>query len=369
MLEETVWRDWADLDRLPRSGASAGRGSIRTSAEDFRVEEIPLQEPTGEGEHLWLWVEKKGENTDYLARSLARAYGVAPVAISYAGRKDRHAISRQWFSVHLPGTKQLLPPPGLESESIRILRLTRSTKKLRLGALRGNRFEIVIRDFSGAKARLEERLSEVAIQGVPNYFGKQRFGRNRENLDAALAMFAGQRVRHRKRRGLYLSAARSALFNGILANRVLDNSWNALLPGEAVMLAGSNSFFVAEAIDDELSARLQTNDVHPSGALWGRGDPPSRGKVLAMEKRVAKQAEGLAEGLAAAGLKQERRSLRLLPQTITWHWENEHTLMLQFVLPAGAFATSVLRDLIEVCDLEGGNREASGNEPAGLGGS
>lgn len=348
---ESPWLSWAQVAELPRAGEPAGQGLIRARSDDFVVEELPVQEPEGTGEHLWLWVEKRGENTEAVAKRLARAAGVKPLAVGYAGRKDRHAVTRQWFSVQLPGGDDAAVPPGFENEHLRVLRAVRHTRKLRVGALRGNRFILHLRELKAEPQRLEQRLIAIAERGVPNYFGEQRFGRGGANLNAALGLFAGRVERDRKRRGLYLSAARSALFNGILAQRVREACWDRLLPGEAVMLDGSNSFFVAEEIDAELERRLREHDVHPSGALWGQGEPTSRAEAGRLEQAVAAQAVELAQGLAAAGLRQERRVLRLCPRKMSWsHDATERSLRLEFVLPAGAFATAVLRDLLDYRD-------------------
>lgn len=348
---EPPWHAWARVAGLPRSGHVAGTGVIRRQPRDFVVEELPVQLPDGAGEHLWLWVEKCGENTEAVAKRLARAAGVKPMAVGYAGRKDRHAVTRQWFSVHLPGGGGDAVPAGFESDRVRVLSALRHSRKLRVGALRGNRFVLRVGELEADLALLEQRLQSVAERGVPNYFGEQRFGRAASNLDAAVRMFSGRPERDRKRRGLYLSAARSAVFNGIAARRVLDGSWNRLLPGEAVMLDGSNSFFVADAVDADLERRLAIGDVHPSGALWGEGGTPCGGVAARLETEVADSAGELIDGLAAAGLRQERRPLRLCPRELQWSVdEAERSLSLEFMLPAGAFATAVLRDLLEYRD-------------------
>ncbi len=350
-IVEAAWHAWARVAELPRSDLPAGRGVIRSRGDDFVVEEVPVQEPEGTGEHLWLWVEKRGENTEVVAKRLARAAGVKPVAVGYAGRKDRNALTRQWFSVHLPGEAGDSTPPGFETEQVRVLRTARHSRKLRVGALRGNRFVLKIRELEADTDLLEARLHSIAERGVPNYFGEQRFGRAAANLQAALRMFSGRPERDRKLRGLYLSAARSAVFNGILARRVADTSWDLLLPGEAVMLDGSNSFFVADVIDATLEQRLAVRDVHPSGALWGEGELPCRGEAARLEADVVGQAGVLRDGLAAAGLRQERRVLRLCPQELGWSVDAaERCLQLEFMLPSGAFATAVLRDLLDYRD-------------------
>lgn len=357
-LVDEPWRTWARVAELPRSGVSAGGGVIRTEVEDFVVEEIPVQSPEGRGEHLWLWVEKCEENTEAVAKRLARAVGVKPVAVGYAGRKDRHALTRQWFSVHLPGSAAEEVPSGFETVHVRVLRVARHTRKLRVGALRGNRFALQIRELDADRAVLERRLRSIVERGVPNYFGEQRFGRESANVEASLRMFAGRPERDRKRRGLYLSAARSAVFNGILARRVIDESWDRLLSGEAVMLDGSNSFFVADTIDETLERRLMLRDVHPTGALWGAGELPCRDEAARLELAVTERVGALTEGLADAGIRQERRSLRLCPQELQWSVdETGRRLHMEFTLPSGAFATAVVRDLLDYRDARAGSVE------------
>ncbi len=203
----------------PRAGRAAGQGLIRQQAADFVVEELIEMEPEEGGEHLWLRVRKTGENTEHVARLLAQAAGIRPQQVGYAGRKDRHAVTTQWFSLHLPGRPDpagfALPP------SVEILEMRRRRRKLAVGGLRGNRFRLLVREFAGDAALLEERLRETAARGAPNYFGAQRFGRGGGNVAQALAWMRGERrVDDRKLRGLLLSAARSQLFNALLARRV-----------------------------------------------------------------------------------------------------------------------------------------------------
>jgi tRNA pseudouridine13 synthase len=326
------------------------RGTIRAVPEDFRVEEMLDFPLSGAGEHLWLHLRKRGLNTEFLARQLARIAGVPVRAVGYAGLKDRHAVTTQWFSVQLPG-RELSDWQGRLPEGVELVEAMRHARKLQRGALAGNRFTIRVRDCAGDRSALAQRLDEIARHGVPNYFGEQRFGRDAANVAHARAMFAGtEAVNDRHRRGLYLSAARSFLFNAVLARRVIDGSWWRLLDGEAVMLAGSRSFFVAEQIDDTLRERLARQDVLPSGPLWGRDEPPTRGAVRAVEEAVAAEHADLARGLAAEGLRQERRALRLLPQEFATRWLDDTTCELCFALPAGSYATTLLRELVDYRD-------------------
>ncbi|WP_049621457.1 tRNA pseudouridine(13) synthase TruD [Frateuria defendens] len=316
---------------------------LRSAPEDFQVEEILGYDADGEGEHALLWVEKRGANTDWVARELARHAGVPPLGVGYAGLKDRHAVTRQAFSVQLAGK----PEPdwvAFPHAEVKVLAATRHRRKLKRGALRGNRFVLVLREVQGEREAAERVLAALAARGVPNYFGEQRFGREGGNVAQARAMFAGRRV-DRDKRSILLSAARSQIFNAVLAARVERAAWDRPLEGEIWSLAGSRSWFGPEPFDAALAERLARADIHPSGPLWGQGDTPAQGEAGALEREVAAAYADLAEGLAAARLEQERRPLRLLPAELRWRWLGDGALELAFELPAGAYATTVVREL------------------------
>ncbi len=326
-------------------GGPALRGRIRSTPEDFRVDEVLGFEPHGSGEHLLLTVRKRDTNTDWLARQLAAYAGVKPVAVGYAGLKDRHAVTTQSFSVQLPG----LEGPDwsrFPHAEVEFLGVARHDRKLKRGALQANRFTLLVREIQGDPGLAEQRLAAIATSGVPNYFGEQRFGFDGSNVARAQAMFAGRRV-DRKTRGLLLSAARSQIFNAVLAHRVKDQTWNQSVPGEVLSLHGSRSWFLAECWDESLERRLREGDVHPSGPLWGRGALPSAQELAELETRIVAEYRSLADGLEAAGLEQDRRALRLLPQDLVWDWPDPASLQLSFSLPAGSYATVVLRELLE----------------------
>jgi tRNA pseudouridine13 synthase len=316
---------------------------LRSTPEDFVVEEILGYDADGSGEHALLWVEKRGANTDWLARELAKFAGVPPLAVGYAGLKDRHAITRQAFTVQLAGK----PDPDWSAfphDNVKVLAATRHGRKLKRGALRGNRFVLTLREVQGERERAEQVLTAIATRGIPNYFGEQRFGREGGNLDQARAMFAGRRV-DRDKRGFLLSAARSQIFNSVLAARVERGVWDTPLDGEIWSLAGSRSWFGPELYSDVLAERLASGDIHPSGPLWGQGEPPATGEAGALERDIAAAHEDLAQGIAAARMDQERRPLRLLPKDLHWRWAAEDVLELSFELPAGAYATVVAREV------------------------
>ena len=332
---------------LPRAyGAPSLAARLRSTPEDFRVEEVLGYDAEGQGEHALLWVEKRGANTDWVARELAKFAGVSPVAVGYAGLKDRHAVTRQTFSVQLAGK----PDPDWSTfphADVKVLAATRHSRKLKRGALRGNRFVLVLREAQGDRDAAEQVLQQIAARGVPNYFGEQRFGREGGNVAQARAMFAGRRV-DRDKRSFLLSAARSQIFNNVLAARVERGAWDTPLDGEIWSLAGSRSWFGPEPFSDVLAERLARADIHPSGPLWGQGEPPTVGVAGALEREVAAASSDLAEGVASARMDQERRPLRLLPRDLKWRWLDDNALELAFELPAGAYATVVVRELAAI---------------------
>jgi tRNA pseudouridine13 synthase len=320
------------------------RGVLRASPEDFFVDEDLGFAADGAGEHVFVRVEKRGANTDWVARELARYAGVAPDAVSYAGMKDRHAVTRQTFSVHLPGKGE--PDwSNLQHAEFRVLEATRHSRKLKRGALRGNFFRIVLREVSGDRAAADRILASIAAHGVPNYFGEQRFGRDAANVGKALAMFAGKRVQ-RHERSLLLSAARSQLFNQVLATRVERGDWKRPLEGEVWMLAGTHSIFGPEPLTPELLERRARGDIDPTGPLWGEGELRCAGAVKDLESAVGAEHAQLIAGLAKNGLRQERRSLVLRPRELAAKWFSDTNLEVRFHLQSGAYATVLIR---EVC--------------------
>ncbi|MBI5040508.1 MAG: tRNA pseudouridine(13) synthase TruD [Gammaproteobacteria bacterium] len=347
--------DAAPTDLPYAFGGPAGTGRLRVEPEDFIVRELPICEPDGAGEHVWLWVRKRNANTDWVARQLARFAGVTPRDVSYAGMKDRRAVTEQWFSLQLPG-KADPDWTAARIEGVEILRAERHSRKLKRGALRGNAFEIRIHALSGDHAVLETRLRAIAAHGMPNYFGTQRFGHDGGNLAAAAAMLRGEGPRlDRHVRGLYLSAARSFLFNQVLAARVHDGSWERALPGDALQLDGRRAWFIAAAADTDIETRVRELDVHPTGPLWGRGVPATQGAVRALEGACLAPFDDWCAGLERAGLEQDRRALRVRVRELDWAWNGADELTLRFSLPAGSYATVLLREVIEGMDGDDAN--------------
>jgi tRNA pseudouridine13 synthase len=315
--------------------------SIRDEPADFQVVEELGFDLAGDGEHEFLWVEKVAANTDWVARQLARHAGARAADVGYSGMKDRHAITRQWFSVPRRDTDWA----SFAAEGVTILDVRKHHRKLRRGAHAGNRFRIALRTPRAAalSQSVEERLARVADRGVPNYFGPQRFGRNGSNIGLAQRLFSGARLK-RDKRSIAISAARSFLFNEILSARVADGSWQQLLPGEVVNLDGSGSVFRADSVDETLERRARELDIHPTATLWGlRGEMP-HGVIEALEREATAAYEDLRTGLERLDVKAAQRPLRLRVHDLSWEFDND-ALWLEFRLPPGAFATSVLREI------------------------
>lgn len=331
-------------------GQPQGSALIRTCNEDFQVVEQLGFEPEGEGEHLFLYIRKSGENTDWVARQLAKFCQISPRDVGYAGKKDRHAITEQWFSVALP-ERRVLNWNLFGGDSIQVLKTVRHPRKLRLGALQGNRFGIRLRNVSD-REELVQRI-ELIKAGVPNYFGEQRFGQDGGNLQKGLELLRGERKeRQRSKKGMYISAVRSWCFNHVLSERIGQGLWGEVLAGDAMMLAGSKSCFVVEASLEDEKARLLAGDINLTGPMWGRGESLNVLASREWEQAQLKPWHEVLERLEHIGLRQERRAIRLLPIGLEAREESERQWWLEFELPSGAFATSVLRELTQVTTPE-----------------
>ncbi len=323
-------------------------GLIRHTADDFFVDEELGFSLSGEGEHVYLQFEKRDTNTAWLAGEIASHAGVKNRDVGYAGLKDKHAVTRQWFSVYLPSKKE---PDWLElqSDKVCLLACRRHKAKLRRGAIRANHFRLAVRDFHTGPHLLDKRVTAIKQHGVPNYFTEQRFGHDNANIRRAYELFSGQlKLKNRQKRGLLYSAARSWLFNQLLAKRVHERNWSKALSGDVMMLAGSKRYFVtSNERPEDLQHRIDEQDIHPSGVLWGKGELETMLDVQQMELQVAKDYDKLAGGLERAGIKQARRSLRVIPSNLRYEYEeNTSVLTLCFALESGAYATAVLREIV-----------------------
>ena len=329
--------------------APTAKGVIRARNEDFQVEEHLGFEPSGEGEHCFLHIRKKGENTESVARLLARHAGVPARLVSYSGLKDRNAVTTQWFSVHLP-KRSAVEWSALNSPSMEVLEQTWHARKLRRGVHKKNHFRIVLSSLKGEQSDIETRLQYIKNMGVPNYFGEQRFGYEGNNLAVAEKLLSvGDKSIKRHQRGLYYSSARSLLFNSILSERIKENCWASLVPGDLVTLDGSNSFFPFDERDETTLQRVADKILHPTAPLWGRGDKYSVQDALAFEQKVLEDFPLICQGLEKAGLEVHRRALRLVVDKLDWEFEcntDGSQLVMDFELNTGGFATSVLREVI-----------------------
>jgi tRNA pseudouridine13 synthase len=305
--------------------------TIRERVEDFDVTEELGFEFSGDGEHDYLYLQKTGTNTEWLARQLAGFAKVPAKDIGYSGLKDRHAVTRQWFSVPRWNTPEWA---DFSVEGVSILQRERHLKKLRRGAHKANLFSIVLRgeDLPQHAAALEARLAMIQAEGVPNYFGEQRFGRGGANLALADQWAEGRRL-PRHKRSLAISTVRSFVFNENLQGRVQDGSWNQILPGDLVNLDGSNSVFTVPEVDADIQRRLVEMDIHPASELSGDGSNCGYDTWQ----------QALDKGRVQTG----SRSLRLPVRNLHVDTEGE-SVRLSFRLGRGAYATSVLREIANI---------------------
>jgi tRNA pseudouridine13 synthase len=329
-------------------GNPPSRALIRCQPEDFTVSEELGFDLSGEGEHVFLYLQKRNLNTMELLQRLAAASGVPQRDIGVSGLKDRNAVTRQWFSIGMAGRTepdwQVLEAAG----DVQLLERGRHSRKLRRGVHRSNRFRLMLRAVTGERDALEQRLQQVSQGGVPNYFGAQRFGRNGATLEQARrwARSGGRRLT-RAKRGFFLSALRAYLYNTVLAARVVAGNWNTLSDGDVCILQGTRSQFTCGIVDEELRSRASSGDVHPGLPLWGRGTSP------ASPERDLQQREALAEHmplcnfLESEGLELAWRPARQLADDFCWQFCDDGALQLDFALGAGCYATALLAEIVQ----------------------
>ncbi|MCG7530913.1 tRNA pseudouridine(13) synthase TruD [Psychrobium sp. MM17-31] len=322
-------------------------GRIKTYNSDFIVIENLGYGPEGSGEHLWLDIEKDGLTTAFAAKLIARWAGVTQREIGYAGKKDRYGVTRQSITVHLPG-KDAPNIDALVTPQLRVLNTSRHNKKIKTGALKGNTFELVVRDLQ-LDDDLEKRLTAIKNSGVPNYFGQQRFGRDGENIERAQSLFTGNKVKNKDVRGMLLSSARSLIFNDVVSARIASGLHTKPIDGDVFMLGGSKASFKPEQNDDVIIKRFNDGDIELSAPMWGKGLNKATDQALELEQQVVDKYELFASGLAQYGLKQERRALLVKLKDMSWQVIDDG-LKLNFSLPSGSYATSVLRELAIISD-------------------
>ncbi len=339
---------------LPAHGPPLGRAWFKSVAEDFQVTEIPRVQPDGQGEHLLVEIRKRGLTTAEAIERLAGFLGVAPRAVGHAGRKDRNAVTTQWLSVHQPGSGNL-PAPGAIAPGLELLSTARHSRKLRVGALAGNRFHIRLRGIDVPRAAADRRLLRIVHRGVPNYFGRQRFGRGGENVAKALAWQRGElTIRRRDVQGLLLSAVRAECFNRVLHHRVETGTWERALTGDWMILDGRGSVFAAaDESPARLAQRLALQTIHPTGPLPGVGEPLVTDKVQRLEQAVLDEIPELMALLIRRKVSAQRRALRLRVAELAWWWPAVDELVVGFRLPPGAYATTVLAECFELIEPTG----------------
>jgi tRNA pseudouridine13 synthase len=313
---------------------------------DFIVKEDLGFEPDGEGEHVLVYLRKSDCNTQFVAEQLAKFVGIPTKLVSYAGLKDRQAVTEQWFGLHMPGKStpdfSLFQLAGCE-----ILKVTRQLKKLRIGVLKGNFFSIILREVSD-KTALQRRIDDLSIKGAPNYFGEQRFGRDNHNLKQAILWANGDiKVKDRQKRGFYLSAARSAIFNDIVSTRILQDKLSQVMLGDALQLTGRGSWFVATQPDlPDLQHRLQQDELRITAPMIGDGELGTHDDARLFEQTCLEKWQTVTELLKTERVATTRRSALLKPVDLSYTWLDDNTLKLDFWLPAGCYATSILRELV-----------------------
>ncbi|HDG1674259.1 MAG: tRNA pseudouridine(13) synthase TruD [Kluyvera cryocrescens] len=327
-------------------GQPQSSGLLKANPEDFLVVEDLGFEPDGEGEHILVRILKNGCNTRFVADALAKFLKIHAREVSFAGQKDKHAVTEQWLCARVPG-KEMPDLTQFQLEGCQVLEYARHKRKLRLGALKGNQFTLVLREVKG-RDDVEARLQAIVERGVPNYFGAQRFGIGGSNLLGALRWAeSGAPVRDRNKRSFWLSAARSALFNQIVSERLKKPDFNQVVDGDALQLSGRGSWFVASVEEQAtLQARVDARELMITAALPGSGDWGTQRDALEFEKAVLAEEIALQSLLEREKVEAARRAMLLYPQQMSWNWWDDVTVELRFWLPAGSFATSVVRELI-----------------------
>jgi tRNA pseudouridine13 synthase len=323
-------------------------GRVKAAPEDFEVEEIPAYPPSGAGDFLYLWIEKRDMGAEFFTRQVARRLDIPPGEVGTAGLKDRHAVTRQMVSVPAAAEARLAQ---LEGEGIRVLSAGRHTNKLRPGHLHGNRFRVLIRGARADEAALTAVLDTVRRHGLPNFYGPQRFGRDGETLQMGLALLRGEKldrpVRSAFLRKLVLSAAQSGLYNHYLSRRLADGLLRTVLAGDVMAKVPFGGMFVAEDVERE-QARFAARETVTAGPIFGRKTFAAAADAA---RREAETLEALALAPASFGgfgklVQGTRRHNLIYIDDLAATWEVEG-LRLNFTLPAGSYATVLLREIMK----------------------
>lgn len=355
-----VFLPFPSLEFAFQHGQPSAQAAFKRKLADFKVNEVLGFTPTSHGEHIFIHIEKTGLNTAFVAEQIA-AFTQLPLRnVTYAGRKDKFSTSTQWFGVHCPG-KKTFPWEAFELDGVSILSVTRHDKKLRTGVLKHNQFIITLRDVTDIDD-IQCRLLNIASQGVPNYYGQQRFGEIRYldeqqrqqtkvggNLLLAEQLFNGGKIKNRNKRSVAISALRSWLFNSVISHRINAQRHHTVAEGDVMILRGTNSYFVAKAAElGSLQQRFESGDIDLSAPLWGAGELAVTDSIKTLENQLEHYYPDICQALVNLGLKQERRAIRLFPTDVTTTIIDAQTLQMSFTLPVGCFATSVLRECCQI---------------------
>jgi tRNA pseudouridine13 synthase len=332
-------------------------GRIKVQPEDFEVEEVPAYEPSGQGDFLYLQVEKRSMGAEFFLRQVARRLEIPVGEIGTAGLKDRHAVTRQWVSVPAAAESRLA---HLDGEGITVLRVSRHGNKLKPGHLRGNRFRILVRDVAAnANELLPALLEAIRTRGLPNFYGEQRFGRDGETVGIGFGLLTGQGGRRVNPflRKLALSAMQSALFNRCVARRMEEGLLRTVLAGDVVAKWPFGGMFVAEDLAAE-QARFEAREIIPAGPMFGRKMFAAKGQAAEREQAVLEEVGLSMQAFAGFGklLNGTRRYTLVYVDDLTGTIEAEG-VRLSFTLPAGSYATMLVRELTHGSEMEGEEAE------------
>jgi len=335
------------VDPVYPYGPACAKGVIKSSPADFVVIEELGFEPSGEGEHLLLQVEKTGMTTADLIRRIATDYSMHPRNIGYCGLKDRNAVTTQWLSLHLPGREVNVIDPA--DDAYRVLRASRHRAKLRRGTHKANSFHLRIRGLGECNDNCLRQLDAIQSQGMANYYGRQRFGRGQDNLEQALAQLSATRVKP-MRRSMLISSLRSHLFNSVLARRISQDCWQRPLAGDVFMLRGSRSIF-STALDAALQRRYAELDISSTASLYGSGKSLLSGEALQLERRVFDENDAITACLDRHGARLQMRALRVPVEDLDYEFDKVRRLLeLRLRLPAGSYATVLLEHFMHAVE-------------------
>lgn len=329
-------------------GTAQVSGTIKAQAADFKVVENLGFEPSGEGEHLFLLIEKTGLSTHELIDALALDFKLKPRDIGYSGLKDKLAVTQQWLSLHMPGQMHQFEMPEINGYTV--LQQGWHHRKLKPGTHRTNSFEVIIRNLEGFTEEAAQQIDSIKSWGMANYFGQQRFGEQQDNVSRAIQVFGNQRKTRklsRNKRSLYISALRSHLFNKVLSNRIELEQWIEPIDGDVFMLAGSHSIF-HENLNDEILNRYQCFDISSTASLYGEGDSKLQGEALDIEKQVYAENPAIVDCLLAQKAKLQMRPTRVAVDDLSVEYqEKEKTLLIKATLPSGSYFTTLLNHFVD----------------------